>query len=92
MATWFELSRDLKTGTRVRFVESVDRFSEGFIIPVGATATVVENGLNEIWCALSLEPDDVKIRESLAAWDGHIILNPVNDGEAMHDNSPLVLL
>lgn len=89
--TWFELSRDLKPGSRVRFVKPVDRYPEGFIIPVGLTATVVENGLNDIWCALSLRPDHDSMRSALAEWDGNIILNPLNDGEAMNDPSPLAL-
>lgn len=90
--TWFDLSRDLRPGSRVRFVTSVDRFPEGFIIPEGSMATVVENGLNDIWCALSLRHDDAAIAEKLAAWDGLIILNPDNDGVAMYDAAPLQIV
>ena len=49
-------------------------------MPEGATGTIEENGLNEIWCCLLVTPDDEAIRTKLANWNGDIQFCPENDG------------
>ena len=101
MATWFELSRNLKAGDRVVFTTPLDRFSEDLIVPAGTTCAVVANGLNEIHPTLFLLPDDPEIRKKLAAWDGEILLYCPADagadpdteaGAGWHETAPVELL
>jgi hypothetical protein len=73
MASWLELSRDLKKGDRVAFARSWDVFPET-VVPAGAIATVVENSLNEMEPTLFLLPDDPAIREALRRWSGEVYL------------------
>lgn len=72
--TWLEVA-GLPEGTRVQFVEQLDIFPEA-LIPAGSMATIVENGLNEIWCAMLVKPDDEKLCAALSAWQGRIYLPP----------------
>jgi hypothetical protein len=73
MASWLELSRDLKKGDRVAFARPWDVFPET-VVPAGAIATVVENSLNEMEPTLFLLPDDPAIREALRRWSGEVYL------------------
>jgi hypothetical protein len=77
-ATWFELARDLKPGSRVKFVTSWDIFPE-CIVPAGTLGTVKDTGLNEIWGGLLIIPDDEAVRAALKEWDGEIQLG-YNEG------------
>src|SRR4051812_35811027 len=88
--TWLEASAELKQGDRVVFVEAHDIFPEAHV-PAGTMGTVEENGLNEIWCTLSVRPDDEALSDALAEWDGCIYLSPREEaGEhAWHDKSPV---
>ena len=70
--TWLDLSR-LEKGTRVVFARPWDIFPE-CAVPEGAAATIKENGLNEIWCQILVEPEDEGIRTALRHWDGCIVL------------------
>jgi hypothetical protein len=63
---WFDLSK-VANGTRVVFAEAWDIFPE-CIVPAGSTATVTENGLNELACACIVTPDDPALRTALAQW------------------------
>lgn len=78
--TWLEASK-LNVGDRVVFVTSHDIFAEDVIVPEGMTATVTEQGLNDLATALYVTPDDEAIRTKLAAWDGMIQLVPGLDRE-----------
>jgi hypothetical protein len=84
--TWFDLSR-LKDGTRVVFAEDWDIFPI-CMVPKGTTGSVVENGLNEIWCLLLVAVDDDKIREDLREWDGRVTLsnNNLDPGAKLHEH------
>jgi hypothetical protein len=57
----------ISNGTRVVFAEAWDIFPE-CIVPAGSTATVTENGLNELACACIVTPDDPALRTALAQW------------------------
>lgn len=85
--TWFELSK-LADGARVAFVEDWDIFPE-CIVRAGETATVTENGLNEMWSEMWVRPDSAAVREILQEWDGRIQLAPPlgYDGDD-HDDDP----
>ncbi len=90
--SWFELSK-LNAGDRVEFVEPWDIFPEA-LIPAGTQATIKENGLNEIWCAMLVLPDNPTIRDALKEWSGCIHLSwsgldPGNETEDWHTPSPL---
>lgn len=83
--SWFDLSANLYPGDRVQFVEPFPqpRFP-GDMVPVGTNATVIENGLNEIFCTLLLLPDategDTRDDDERAIFmGGH--LNPGADTE-----------
>ena len=98
--TWLELSA-VKDGTRLIFAQT---WHTHITVPQGTTVAVKENGLNEIWCAMLLTPDDKKMRDSLTRKDdefsGHIhIAAKANPGcdDPEHDEdwnspSPLALL
>lgn len=86
--TWFDLSK-LDAGDRVIFTSDWDLFPIT-LIPAGTAATVTENGLNEIWRAMSVKPDDLQLRKELDAWDGVIDLSPKSpawDGEDMNEHN-----
>jgi hypothetical protein len=93
---WFDLSK-ISNGTRVVFAEAHDIFPE-CIVPAGSTATVTENGLNELACACIVTPDDPALRTALAEWEGNIWLTPPLDRSTgnrepdWHGASPLALL
>lgn len=95
--SWYELACTPE-GTRVVFATSWDIFPE-VVVPEGATAVIKENGLNEIWCAMLVTPDDTKIREALTEWKGDIAFHPACDpgaedaktDEAWNRESPLAL-
>lgn len=94
--SWHDASARLKAGDKVRFDTSHDIFPE-CLVPEGATATVVENSLNEACALLELRPDDTSIREALKNWDGNILLSPESydafrDGAAWHDCSPIEMV
>lgn len=92
--TWFEVSRDLKPGDRVVFCTDWDIFPCA-LVPEGTQATVIEQGLNEIWATLSVKPDDADLQTALKEWDGHVYLAPPLDRNtgnreaAWHEPSPL---
>jgi hypothetical protein len=99
--TWFEVSA-LEDGAKVIFAKPHTLEARGVdaqaVVPAGTAATIKENGLNEIWCAMLLTPDDEAMRTQLAAWDGNIFfgghLDPGADGEtdeAWQSLSPLAL-
>ena len=76
--SWFEASRDLKAGDRVVFCNEWDIFPD-VLIPEGMQATVIEQGLNEIWATLSVKPDDADLQTVLAEWEGNVHLAPPLD-------------
>ena len=82
--TLFDLSK-LDDGARVVFAVPFDIFPEA-VIPAGTLATVKENGLNEIWSAMLVLPDDETIREKLREWDGCIHIKGGNPG--CHQDHP----
>ncbi len=91
--TWLEASAVFNEGDCVRFV-----YPQG-PIPEGTTGTVVCNGLNELHCVLEVRPDDARLREGFAAWDGCIYLgthlDPIMGPEkagAWHDTCPVTLV
>jgi hypothetical protein len=73
-----EQMRSFAHGTRVVFAEAWDIFPE-CVVPEGTTATITENGLNELACACIVTPDDPNLRTALAEWDGDIWLTPPLD-------------
>jgi hypothetical protein len=93
--TWFDLSKQ-PDGTRVKFASDWDIFPE-CVVPKGTSAVIKENGLNDIWCAMLVLPDDPELRVALLEWDGHIHLSspdldPGNSAhDAWYDESPLQL-
>jgi hypothetical protein len=84
--SWLEASR-LNVGDRVVFVDPHDIFPEA-LVPAGTRATVTEQGLNEIWSALAVKPDDLDLQTKLAEWDGEIILYPPLDREGSGNREP----
>jgi hypothetical protein len=77
--TWIELST-LAEGTKVRFTKAWDIFPEA-LIPAGATGTIIEQGLNDIWCALRVRPDDEAQAGQLRHWDRCIVLHGPSDDD-----------
>jgi hypothetical protein len=75
--SWLEPSK-ISDGTRVVFTAAHDIFPE-CVVPEGTTATVTENGLNELPCTLIVTPDDPGLRTALAEWEGDIWLSPPLD-------------
>ena len=57
-------------------------------MPAGTRATVTEQGLNEIWGALAVKPDDAELQAQLAEWDGEIVLSPPLDREDSGNREP----
>src|SRR5437870_3757761 len=89
MATWFELSRDLQAGDRVRFDRDWDRYPDVYV-RAGNTGTVVENNLNEMEPALLVRPDDANMREQLKEWDGVVfVYGPWHRDESWDDVAPV---
>jgi len=86
--SWLELSA-VKEGTRVVFVDSHDIYPY-CVVPEGTTGIITEQGLNEIWCILSVLPDNDTIRAELKEWDGNIQFSPRND-DSWDLPSPLAL-
>jgi hypothetical protein len=84
--SWLQASR-LNVGDRVVFVDPHDIFPEA-LVPAGTRATVTEQGLNEIWSALAVKPDDTGLQTKLAEWDGEIILYPPLDREGSGNREP----
>ena len=87
--TWFELSR-VADGDRVVFTTSWD-IPTVVVVPEGTTATVVENGLNEIWSSMLLKTDNEAVTKALAKWDGMVELAPINMGYDWSDLTPVAL-
>lgn len=85
-STWFQLSK-APVGARVRFAEPWDIFSEGLIVPAGSTGTIVEQGLNDIWCALAVRPDDEALANSLNYWNRAVILHGPEGDSDPEENS-----
>ena len=79
--SWFQASR-LNVGDRVVFVDPHDIFPEA-LVPAGTRGTVTEQGLNEIWSALAVKPDDLDLQKALAEWNGEIILSRRSTGKAL---------
>lgn len=84
--TWFELAC-LEEGTKVAFCEDWDIFPEA-LVRAGTTAVIKENGLNEIWCAMLVLPDDEELRKTLTYWNGAIHFNPGLDPGADLEGDP----
>ncbi len=62
--TWMELAA-LPEGTRLVFAEAYE------IVPAGTQGVLTENGLNEIWCAMLVTPDDAELREQATSFYGY---------------------
>jgi hypothetical protein len=89
MATWLELSRDLKTGDRITFVSDWDRYPDVFV-KAGETAVVVENSLNEIEPTLFVRPDNEQLQQALKEWDGLVhVYGPWYEDETWNDKAPI---
>jgi hypothetical protein len=77
MTTFYALSRDAVSGTRVTFTDSHEMFSEDCIIAAGTRGTVVHNFLNEMQPYIAIEIDDdapnaAEIKRKLSDWDGQV--------------------
>lgn len=79
--TWFECSAVLNAGDRVRFVEPFDIFPH-CTVPADTLATVIENNLNEMHCALYVLPDSRHVRHHLSEWEGEVVLGTELDAGA----------
>jgi hypothetical protein len=78
MTTWLELSKQ-PDGTRVVFTQEWN--SPQCIVPVGTTATIVENGLNKIWQTCLVRPDSAELQSFLFGWGSCIHLVPPGNRE-----------
>ncbi len=90
--SWFDLSK-CPDGTRVVFAEPHDIFPE-CIVPAGAEAVIKENGLNEIWSAMLVLPDDEQLRAALREWDGCVHMTGPEPGTLSREwfeDSPFTL-
>lgn len=92
--TWKECAA-LRAGDTLRVVEAIDLFPQ-CVVPVGTTAIVTTNDLNEINAVISLLPDNASIRSALALWYGEIVMAPPTNsrpdyfGQHWDDISPFV--